>query len=155
MQHWLLKTEPDVFSYADLVRLGSSAWDGVRNYQARNHLRQMQLGDLCLIYHSSTNPPGVAGIAKVVETAHPDPSQFDPDSPYHDPKSTLEQPRWVQVRLEPVRALVFLELSVLRAEPELEAMLILRKGNRLSVTPVEKKHFERILELGKEQKLSA
>ncbi len=149
MQYWLLKTEPDVFSYADLVRLGSSPWDGIRNYLARNHLRSMEIGDLALIYHSSTNPPGIAGVARITQTAHPDQLQFDPKSHYYDPKSPLENPRWSQICLEPVEALHFLELNTLRAEPELETLLILRKGNRLSVTPIEKKHFQHILKMAK------
>jgi predicted RNA-binding protein with PUA-like domain len=148
VQHWLLKTEPDVFGYPDLVRLGVSHWDGVRNYQARNHLRAMQLGDLALIYHSSTKIPGVAGIAKVVQTAHPDPSQFDPKSPYHDPKSQPDNPRWVQVALEPVREIGFVPLSALKANPKLDGMIVLRSGNRLSVMPVEQAHFLEIV--GKE-----
>jgi predicted RNA-binding protein with PUA-like domain len=147
MQHWLLKTEPEVFSYTDLARLGSSPWDGIRNYQARNHLRQMNIGDLALIYHSSTNPPGIAGIARITKTAHPDKLQFDPESQYYDPKSPLENPRWSQIMLSSVQELPFLELSTLRTEPKLEQMLILRKGNRLSVTPVEKKHFQHILKM--------
>ena len=149
MNYWLLKTEPEVFSYQDLTRLGSSPWDGIRNYQARNHLRNMEIGDLALIYHSSTNPPGIAGIAKITQTAHPDELQFNPESQYYDPKSPLENPRWSQIRLEPVRELPFLELSVLRAEPQLVEMLILRKGNRLSVTPVEEKHYQHILKMAK------
>ncbi len=147
MQYWLLKTEPDVFSYADLERLGSSPWDGIRNYQARNHLRSMEIGDLAIIYHSSTNPPGIAGIARITQTAHPDLLQFNPESQYYDPKSTVENPRWSQIMLEPVEALKFLELSTLRSDPKLEEMLILRKGNRLSVTPVEKKHYQHILKM--------
>ncbi|MFN3265883.1 MAG: EVE domain-containing protein [Deinococcales bacterium] len=145
MQYWLLKSEPDIFGYPDLERLGRVNWDGVRNYQARNHLRAMQLGDLALIYHSSTKIPGVAGVAKVVTTAHPDPSQFDPKSQYYDPKSTLENPRWVQVTLEPVRALELLPLRQLRQNPRLEGMIILRTGNRLSVTPVESAHYFEIV----------
>lgn len=147
MLYWLLKTEPDVFSYSDLERLGSSPWDGVRNYQARNHLRAMQLGDLALIYHSSTKIPGIAGIARISQTAHADALQFKPDSPYFDPKSPADNPRWSQICLEPVQPIEFLQLTQLRQDPKLESMLILRKGNRLSVTPVEKKHFLQILKL--------
>jgi predicted RNA-binding protein with PUA-like domain len=145
VQHWLLKSEPDVFGYPDLERLGVSHWDGVRNYQARNHLRAMQLGDLALIYHSSTKIPGIAGLAKVVNTAHPDPSQFDPSSPYFDPKSQPENPRWVQVSLEPVQKLEFVSLSSLKANPKLEGMVVLRSGNRLSVMPVDQAHFLEIV----------
>jgi predicted RNA-binding protein with PUA-like domain len=149
MQHWLLKTEPEVFSYQDLVRLGSSLWDGIRNYQARNHLRDMNIGDLALIYHSSTNPTGIAGIARITKTAHPDQLQFNPESQYYDPKSTLENPRWSQIVLEPVEELKFFSLNDLRADPKLETMLILKKGNRLSVTPVEKTHFQHIIKKNK------
>ena len=149
MNYWLLKTEPEVFSYQDLVRLGSSPWDGIRNYQARNHLREMKLNYLAFIYHSSTNPIGIAGIARIIETAHPDELQFNPESQYFDPKSPLENPRWSQIVLEPVRELPFLELSLLRTETKLEGMLILRKGNRLSVTPVEEKHYQHILKIAK------
>jgi predicted RNA-binding protein with PUA-like domain len=145
VQYWLLKTEPEVFGYTHLEQQGTSHWDGVRNYQARNHLRTMQLGDLALIYHSSTKIPGVAGIAKVVQTAHPDPSQFNPESPYFDPKSSPENPRWVQVSLEPVRELEFVALSKLRENAKLDGLIILRTGNRLSVTPVEKAHFLEIV----------
>jgi predicted RNA-binding protein with PUA-like domain len=149
VQYWLLKTEPEVFGYAHLEQQGTSHWDGVRNYQARNHLRSMQLGDLALIYHSSTKIPGVAGIAKVVQTAHPDPSQFDPKSPYFDPKSSPENPRWVQVSLEPVREIDFVPLSVLRENTKLDGLIILRTGNRLSVTPVQEAHFLEIVGEGK------
>jgi predicted RNA-binding protein with PUA-like domain len=148
MRYWLMKTEPDVFSYADLERLGSSGWDGVRNYQARNHMRDMKLGDEVLIYHSSVTPPGVAGIAKVVEEAHTDESQFDPESDYFDAKSPRDNPRWQQVRLEPKNSLEFVPLEILRGDAKLEGMLILRTGNRLSVTPVEASHYRRILKLG-------
>jgi predicted RNA-binding protein with PUA-like domain len=148
MRYWLMKTEPDVFSYADLERLGSSGWDGVRNYQARNHMREMKVGDEVLIYHSSVTPPGVAGIATVVEEAHTDETQFDPESDYFDAKSPRDNPRWQQVRLEPKKSLEFVPLEVLRADAKLEGMLILRTGNRLSVTPVESSHYRRILKLG-------
>jgi predicted RNA-binding protein with PUA-like domain len=148
MRYWLMKTEPDVFSYADLERLGSSGWDGVRNYQARNHMREMKVGDEVLIYHSSVTPPGVAGIATVVEEAHTDETQFDPESDYFDAKSPRDNPRWQQVRLEPKKSLEFVPLEVLRMDAKLAGMLILRTGNRLSVTPVESSHYRRILKLG-------
>jgi predicted RNA-binding protein with PUA-like domain len=148
MRYWLMKTEPDVFSYADLERLGSSGWDGVRNYQARNHMRDMKLGDEVLIYHSSVTPPGVAGVARVVQEAHTDETQFDPESDYFDAKSPPDNPRWQQVRLEAKNPLEFVPLEVLRGDAKLEGMLILRTGNRLSVTPVEAAHYRRILKLG-------
>jgi predicted RNA-binding protein with PUA-like domain len=148
MRYWLMKTEPDVFSYADLERLGSSGWDGVRNYQARNYMREMKIGDEVLIYHSNATPPGVAGIATVAQETHTDETQFDPDSDYFDAKSPRDNPRWEQVRLEPKKALQFVPLEVLKGDAKLEGMLILRPGNRLSVTPVEVAHYRRILKLG-------
>ncbi len=147
-QFWLLKSEPDVFGFADLVRLGESPWDGVRNYQARNYMRDMKIGDNIIIYHSNATPPGIAGLARVTKTTHPDLTQFDPTSDYYDPKSTVENPRWDQILLEPVKALPFISLETLKQDAALEGMLILRKGNRLSVTPVEKKHYQHILKLG-------
>jgi predicted RNA-binding protein with PUA-like domain len=148
MRYWLMKTEPDVFSYADLERLGISGWDGVRNYQARNYMREMKIGDEVLIYHSSVTPPGVAGVAIISREAHVDETQFDLSSDYHDAKSSRDNPRWDQVCLEPKNQLEFVPLEVLRGDAKLEGMLILRPGNRLSITPVESVHYRRILKLG-------
>src|SRR5436305_11157224 len=114
MARWLLKSEPDVFGYDDLVRNKREGWDGVRNYQARNHMRAMRKGDLAIFYHSNAKPPGVAGICKVVKEAEPDPTQFDPTTKYFDPKSNPADPRWDWVTLAPVRALTFVPLDDLK-----------------------------------------
>src|SRR3954447_24309938 len=130
--HWLMKSEPDVFSYDDLVRVKREGWDGVRNYQARNFMREMRKGDLVIFYHSSTKPPGVAGVAKIVKTAEPDPTQFDPNSDYYDPKSRPDDPRWDWVTVAPVRKLAYVPIDELRTIRELEHCRLLARGNRLS-----------------------
>src|SRR5262249_25435854 len=121
--HWLMKSEPDAFSIDDLARVGTEPWTGVRNYQARNHMRAMKLGDLAFFYHSSTTPPGVAGIARIVRTDVIDETQFDPASPYYDPASQREEPRWSCVDVALVEKLPRLvPLDELRANPALEGM---------------------------------
>ncbi|GEM47084.1 EVE domain-containing protein [Deinococcus cellulosilyticus] len=145
MAYWLLKSEPDVFGYQDLERVGKEPWNGVRNYQARNHLRAMQEGDLAFFYHSNSNPPGIAGICRIARSAYPDNLQFDPDSKYFDPKSTEDNPRWSMVDVVPVRPLPFLSLDTLRGLPELEDMPLLKKGTRLSVMPVTADEWQAIL----------
>jgi predicted RNA-binding protein with PUA-like domain len=148
--HWLIKSEPDVFSIDALKRAGSTHWEGVRNYQARNHLRAMQVGDLALFYHSNADPPGVAGVARVCREAYPDDAQFKPKSPYYDAASKKDDPRWSMVDVEFVEAFpTFVPLDTLKADPELEGMLVIKKGMRLSVQPVEPAHFQRVLRLGK------
>ena len=149
MQHWLMKNEPDELGYHHLVEQRRAGWDGVRNFQARNFLRQMEIGDLVIFYHSSCTPPGAAGIAKVATTAEPDPTQFDPASPYFDPKSTPEQPRWDWVTLAPVRRLRFVPLDELRTIPELAESRLLAKGNRLSVFPLTESEFDAIVHAGR------
>jgi predicted RNA-binding protein with PUA-like domain len=148
-RYWLMKTEPNVFSIDDLQRLGKSAWDGVRNFRARNYMKkEMAVGDLVLFYHSSVDPPGVAGLARVASESYADPTQFDPASQYHDPKSRREAPRWWLVDLEFVaKAPEFVPLGRLRQEPSLAAMPLLKRGMRLSVQAVEVQHFARVLEL--------
>ena len=140
MQYWLMKSEPDVFGIDDLAaRPGQTEpWDGVRNYQARNMMRdQMRLGDQVLFYHSNCKPPGVVGIMEVVREGYPDETALDPQSKYHDPKSTLENPRWYRVDLRLVRRFArLLSLDEMKAMPELAGMALLRRGNRLSVMPV-------------------
>ncbi|WP_034386746.1 EVE domain-containing protein [Deinococcus sp. YIM 77859] len=144
---WLLKSEPDVFGYSDLVRVGREPWNGVRNYQARNFLRAMRAGDLCLFYHSNARPSGVAGVARVVREAYPDNLQFDPESPYFDPTSTPEDPRWSMVDVAPVRAFpAVLPLAVLRTLPEWQDSPLTRQGSRLSVLPVTPEQFRAALE---------
>ena len=145
MAKWLLKSEPDVFGYDDLVEVKREGWDGVRNYQARNFLRAMQKGDRAIFYHSNANPPGVAGIAKVVKTAEPDPTQFDPNSKYFDPESPLSDPRWDWVTVAPDRKLPYVSLDELRTMPELTECRLLARGNRLSVIPLTEAEFEAIV----------
>jgi predicted RNA-binding protein with PUA-like domain len=149
-QYWLMKSEPDVYGFSHLwnARHRTGGWEGVRNYQARNYMMQMRLGDGVLFYHSSTVPAGVAGLARVVREAYPDTAQFDPNSDYHDPKSVPDNPRWQQVDIQAVQALNFVTLETLRGDAQLEGMLVLRRGNRLSITPVEEAHYHRVLELG-------
>ncbi len=150
MKHWLMKTEPDEFSIDDLARRGSEPWTGVRNYQARNYMRDgMRVGDRVLLYHSSCAMPGVAGIAEVIAAARPDPTQFDPRSDYHDPGSKLDDPRWLCVEIGFVRKLgAIVTLDAIRAQAaKLEGLILLQRGNRLSVFPVAKRHFDTILKL--------
>ena len=146
MARWLLKSEPDVFSYDDLVRAGREGWDGIRSYQSRNFLRDMRRGEHAIFYHSNAKPPGVAGICKVVKTAEPDPTQFDPDSKYYDAASKPEDPRWDWVTVAPVRALPFVSLDQLRTLPELVECRLLARGNRLSVVPLRDSEFDAIVD---------
>ena len=144
-----MKSEPESFGYDDLVRVRREGWDGVRNYQARNFLRAMAKGDEVIFYHSNANPPGVAGIAKVVKTAEPDPTQFDPTSKYYDPDSKPTDPRWDWVTVAPVRPLKrFVALDVLRTMPELANCPLLARGNRLSVMPLTDEEFDAIVRAG-------
>ena len=149
-QYWLMKSEPDVFSLDDLEKAGATSWEGVRNYQARNFMRDhMAVGDLVLFYHSNTKPPGVAGLARVCRAAHPDRTAQDPASPYYDSRATAEQPVWVMVDVEFVaRFPAFVSLDRLKQEPQLADMAVRRRGMRLSVQPVERAHFERVVEMG-------
>jgi len=139
MRYWLMKSEPGECSIDDLARAPSHTvpWVGVRNYQARNFMRdEMQPTDGVLFYHSSCPEPGIAGIAEVVGSAYPDATQFDPKSPYFDAKSTPDEPRWVHVDVKLVRKTRLLTLAEMRDAPELATMRVLRRGNRLSITPV-------------------
>ena len=138
VRHWLMKTEPDAFSIDDLARVKVEPWTGVRNYMARNLMRdQMQVGDEVLFYHSSCEPPGVAGLARVARTGVVDTTQFDATSKYHDPDSKADGPRWICVDVEFVRKLPrLIALAELRAHPGLEGMVLLQRGSRLSVQPV-------------------
>jgi predicted RNA-binding protein with PUA-like domain len=148
MRYWLMKSEPDEVSFDDVLKAPhrTVAWFGVRNYQARNFMRdQMQPGDGVLFYHSSCAVPGVAGIARVAGGAYPDASQFDPASHYHDPKSTQENPRWISVDVQAVSQGRYLPLTELRGEAALEEMVLLQKGSRLSVSPVTPAQWKRIL----------
>jgi len=139
MRYWLMKSEPDVFGIDDLARRPKKTepWNGVRNYQARNFMRDdMKRGDLVLFYPSTCPQPGIAGIAKVSRNAYPDETQFDSGSEYFDPKATRENPRWVNVDVTLVRKTRLVDIQELRSHPELASMQILKRGNRLSITPV-------------------
>jgi predicted RNA-binding protein with PUA-like domain len=149
IHYWLMKTEPDVYSIDDLARQERSPWEGVRNYQARNHMRAMAMGDLALFYHSSTEPPGVVGVARVCREAYPDETQFDPKSPYYDVKSSKDAPRWDRVDVELVEKLPqIVTLAQLKEDPACHGMLVIKRGMRLSVQPVDKEHFRHVLGLG-------
>ena len=138
MRYWLMKSEPAEFSIDDLVRDGFVPWFGVRNYQARNFMRdQMRVGDGVLFYHSTCAEPGIAGLAEVGKLAYPDASQFDPHGKYFDPKATPEQPRWFNVDVRIVRKTRLMPLAEIRTYPELANMRLLQRGNRLSITPVD------------------
>lgn len=142
---WLVKSEPDVYSIDDLARDGATTWEGVRNYQARNLMRDMALGDRVLFYHSNAEPPGVVGICEVTRLAYPDPTQFDPESHYHDAKSRPDAPRWDRVDVGFVERFPrVVTLAELKADDALEGMIVREKGTRLSVTPVTREHFERV-----------
>jgi predicted RNA-binding protein with PUA-like domain len=146
-KYWLMKSEPAECSVDDALAAPNSTvpWTGVRNYQARNFMRdQMSVGDGVLFYHSSCAEPGIVGIARVASAAYPDPTQFDPESVYYDPASKSESPRWLLVDVQVLRKIPTLTLPELRARPELADMLVLRKGNRLSITPVEPRHWKAI-----------
>ena len=147
MRYWLMKSEPDVFSINDLARVGVEPWTRVRNYQARNFMRDgMSEGDGVLFYHSSCEVPGVAGLARVASAAYPDPTQFDPASPYFDAASKREAPRWLLVDVQVLRKTRNLTLPELRADPALADLLVLKKGNRLSITPVDAAHWQATLQ---------
>ena len=148
-RYWLMKTEPDVYSIDDLAREKVGVWEGVRNYQARNFMREMRRGDRVLFYHSNASPPGVVGIAEVHREAYPDPFQFDPKSKYCDPKSCPEDPRWSAVDLTLVERFPReVSLAELKEAPALEGMEVIRKGSRLSVQPVSAAHFSAVAKMG-------
>jgi len=144
---WLLKSEPDAFSIDDLERKRVESWDGVRNYQARNNLRSMQLGDLGLFYHSNAKPPGVVGIARICREAYPDPTAWDRKSKYYDPKSDPNAPRWFMVDVEFVEKTPNLvSLEDMKQDVALDGMVVTQRS-RLSVQPVAREHFVHVLEL--------
>ena len=150
MATWLMKSEPDVYSIDDLARDGTTGWEGVRNFQARNYLRAAAVGDLVLFYHSNAEPSGVAGVARITRTAYPDPTQFDPKSDYHDATSPPDDPRWSTVELGFVERFgAVIALADLKSDPELDGLEVTRRGSRLSVHPVSEAHFARILARGR------
>ncbi|MBN6741394.1 EVE domain-containing protein [Acidithiobacillus sp. MC6.1] len=147
MAYWLMKTEPDAFSLQDLQQRGQEPWDGIRNYQARNFLRSMQIGDGVFIYHSRVPVPGIVGTAEVVSTAHPDPTQFDPQSNHYDPASSLQQPRWDLVDVAYRRTFAHhIALDSLRTMPEFLDSPLIRKGNRLSILPITVSQWHHVLQ---------
>ena len=148
MRYWLMKSEPDEVSIDDALAAPDQtvAWTGVRNYQARNFMRDaMRVGDHVFFYHSSCAEPGIAGIAEVASTCYPDPTQFDRKSPYHDPKASPENPRWLLVDVRALKKIRLIGLPELRAQAELADMLVLRRGNRLSITPVTAQEWHHIV----------
>jgi predicted RNA-binding protein with PUA-like domain len=146
---WLMKSEPNVYSIEDLERDGSTSWEGVRNYQARNLMREMEVGDSVLFYHSNAKPPGVAGLARIARSAYPDHFSWEPGHRYFDPKSTPDEPRWWMVDIEYVDTLPRLvSLDELKAEPGLEEMVVTRRS-RLSVQPVKPEEYEIVVRMGR------
>ncbi len=148
--YWLMKSEPADVSVDDALAAPDAtvAWTGVRNYQARNFMRdQMRVGDGVLFYHSSCAEPGIVGIARVASAAFPDPTQFDRKSPYYDAKSSPSEPRWLLVEVQVLRKVTNITLPELRATRELADLVVLKKGNRLSITPVEPRHWKAILKM--------
>jgi predicted RNA-binding protein with PUA-like domain len=156
MAYWLFKSDSSCYSFADLLAepAGTTGWDGVRNFQARNFLRdQARVGDGVLFYHSSAEPPSIAGIAEVVKAGHPDPTAFDPKAQHYDPQSDRSNPTWYQVSIKAVRPIdPPLALPLLREVPELAGMELLRKGSRLSIQPVTEREWKAILELAKKKR---
>lgn len=149
MRYWLMKSEPEEFSIDALAKKKTEPWNGVRNYQARNYMRDdMKVGDGVLFYHSNCDEPGVVGLAEIRSEAYPDPTQFDPKSDYHDPGSRREEPRWLLVDVGYKRKLRrTISLAELKGKPELEELALVKKGNRLSIMPVSKNAWDFILSL--------
>jgi predicted RNA-binding protein with PUA-like domain len=149
MAYWLMKSEPDAYSIDDLKRDRREPWDGIRNYQARNMMRDdMKVGDKVFFYHSACKEPGVVGIMKVASKAYPDPTQFDKKSKYYDPKSNPDDPRWILVDVQYVRKLKRnITLTRIKANAALDDMVLVRRGNRLSIMPVNEEHWNAILEM--------
>lgn len=155
MKYWLFKSDPDSFSIRDFEKAPkkTTCWDGVRNYQARNYLREAKVGDSVLFYHSQEKPPSVTGVCEVVKEAYPDPAAWSPKSKYFDPKASPENPIWAMVDVRLVRTFAQpIPIDLLRTQPELEGMELLRKGSRLSVQPVTSEQFAHVLKLADAQK---
>ena len=148
MAHWLMKSEPDVYGIHHLQQEGTTVWDGIRNYQARNFMRSMAIGDRAFFYHSNAKPPGIVGLMEVIETGLTDPSQFDPANKYFDPKSKPQAPRWDCVRLRYVGTFAeLLSLDQLREQFSVDELPVVRQGNRLSILPVPEASATRLLDL--------
>jgi len=152
MKYWLMKSEPSAFSIDDLKACPKQTdmWDGVRNYQARNIMRdEMSIGDQAFFYHSNAKPPGIVGIMQVASEAYPDPTQFDPKSKYYDPTSSKENPRWWLVDMKYIKHIPMITLEMLKANPKLKNMKVIQRGARLSVQPVSKSEWNEILKMSK------
>ncbi|WP_407313422.1 EVE domain-containing protein [Pseudomonas sp. nanlin1] len=148
MAHWLMKSEPDELSIERLAQLKTARWDGVRNYQARNFLRSMALGDTFFFYHSSCPEPGIAGVARITAAAYPDPTALDPHSPYHAPKACETNNPWSAVTVEHVRTFAkVIPLALLKQQSALEELALVQKGSRLSVMPVTPEQWSAVLQL--------
>jgi len=149
--YWLMKSEPDIYSIDDLKQEKKAFWDGVRNYQARNYMRDhMKKGDGVLFYHSNADPPGIAGVARVCKEAYADPTQWDKKSEHYEPRASKGKPVWMMVDIEFVEKFsTYIPLDVLRQTPSLEGMLVLKRGMRLSILPVETRHFNTVGTLGR------
>ncbi|MGD1943490.1 MAG: EVE domain-containing protein [Leptolyngbyaceae cyanobacterium] len=151
MRYWLMKSEPDVYSIADLAKDPEEIWDGVRNYQARNFLREMAVGDQAFFYHSNTKPPGIVGLMTIIEADIVDPTQFDSANKYYDPKSEPENPRWRTVKVGYGETFPqSITLDALKATFSPEELLVVKRGNRLSVMPVDAAIATRLLEMGRQ-----
>lgn len=152
MKYWLVKSEPNVFSIDDLAKSKNKTtyWDGVRNYQARNYMRdEMKIGDQVIFYHSNSEPPGAAGICEVVKEGYPDFTAFDPEDPHYDPKSKKDNPAWMMVDVKLVKKFSsFVSIDDMRSNGKLQKMQLLQRGNRLSVMPVTKEEFGEIVKMG-------
>lgn len=149
MNYWLIKSEPDCYSIDDFARDKKAAWSGIRNYQARNFMKSMKVGDLVIFYHSSAKPPAAAGIAKVVAEAYPDTTALDPKDDHFDPKSTKDNPIWYMVDVSFIEKFTEpVSLPRIKADPKLDGIMVGQQGSRLSVQPVSKQHFEHIRKLG-------
>ncbi|MEM7437487.1 MAG: EVE domain-containing protein [Myxococcota bacterium] len=147
-RYWLMKSEPDVYSIDDLARDGTESWEGVRNYQARNFMREMAVGDMAIFYHSNAKPPGAAGVCQVAREAYPDSTQFLKKSQYYDAKSKPDDPRWSMVDVSFVEKFdELVSLQALKDDPALEGMRVTQRGSRLSVQPVDKAHFKHVLRM--------
>lgn len=150
MRYWLMKSEPDVYSITDLERNPEEIWDGVRNYQARNFLREMQVGDQAFFYHSNTKPPGIVGLMSIIEADIVDPTQFDATSKYYDPKSDPQAPRWRTVKVGYIETFPqLLTLETLKAQFRPDELLVVKRGNRLSVMPVRDEIAAQLISLGR------
>lgn len=150
MKHWLMKSEPDVYSISTLKTDKKTWWTGVRNYQARNFMwKEMQIGDQVLFYHSNAEPPGIAGLAEISQLAKPDPTQFDKKSEYFESRASVEKPMWYCTEVQFKQQFKnFISLDELRQNPKLQDLLVIKKGQRLSIQPVTEKDFQLILKLG-------